>query len=211
MKVVTKNLANFLTKATVDGLIFDTLLDFGPEGLSIVALDESHTGGVNGLLKKEGNFVDYAEMQVPIKDTARLIKLLRMIDGEAELSVEGDVFRIIGENYEGEIIMAKKDRLKCPIPMEKWPNLGYDKSFEIDGSVLQNAKKTFGYLEVKEIVAGVKDGIFIIRIGNGINDIGIIKSEVDYEDASAVYGSTLMDFVKAIKGTVKVAFRTIRP
>jgi hypothetical protein len=60
-------------------------------------------------------------------------------------------------------------------------------------------------------VASVKDGIFIIRIGNGINDIGIMKSEVDYEDASAVYGSTLMDFVKAIKGTVKVAFKDDSP
>jgi hypothetical protein len=119
MKVVTKNLVNFLTKATVDGLIFDALLNFGPDGLSVVALDESHTGGVNGLLKKDGNFVDYTEMQVPIRDTARLIKLLKMIDGVAELSVEGNVFRIIGDNYEGEIIMAKKDRLKCPIPMEK--------------------------------------------------------------------------------------------
>jgi hypothetical protein len=107
--------------------------------------------------------------------------------------------------------MAKKDRLKCPIPMEKWPNLGYDKSFEIDRSVLQNAKKTFGYLEVEEIVASVKDGMFTIRIGNGINDIGIIKSEVDYEDASAVYSSTLMDFIRVIRGPVKIAFKNDSP
>ena len=85
MKVLVKELISFLSKATVDGIIRDALLDFGSDGLRIVAFDESHTGGVNAVLFKDGNFQDYTEMQVPIKDTAKLIRLLKMIDGEAEL------------------------------------------------------------------------------------------------------------------------------
>ena len=73
------------------------------------------------LLFKEGNFQDYAEMQVPIKDTAKLIRLLKMIDGEAELLIKDDAFHIIGDNFEGAIGMAKDEKLKCPIPAEKWP------------------------------------------------------------------------------------------
>ena len=72
MKVKTENLIDFLGKATVGGVIIDALLDFGHDGLRIVAFDESHTGGVNGLMYKDGNFQDYAEMQVPIKDTQSL-------------------------------------------------------------------------------------------------------------------------------------------
>jgi hypothetical protein len=186
-------------------------LDFGTDGLRIVALDESHTGGVNGLLKKDGSFVEYAKMQVPIKDTARLIKLLKMIDGVADLVVEGDTFKMIGDKYESVIMMPSKDSLKCPIPANELPKLGYDKGFEIDGSVLENAKKTFKHLEAKNVVASVKDGMFRIQVGDGTNDKGSIKVEVNYEDASAVYGITLMDFIKVIKGTVEIAFKDDSP
>ena len=178
MKVLVKELISFLSKATVDEIIRDALLDFGSDGLRIVAFDESHTGGVNGLLHKDDNFQDYAEMQVPIKDTAKLIRLLKMIDGEAELLIKDDAFHIIGDNFEGTIGLAKEVKLKCPIPAEKWPRLGYERGFEIDGSILANVKKTAGNLESKKITATVKDGLFTIQVGEGTANMGIIKAKV---------------------------------
>lgn len=211
MKVDVKNLAIFLSKVTVDGIIIDALLDFGSDGLRIIAFDESHTGGVNGLLYKESNFQDYTEMQVPIKDTARLIKLLKMIDGEAELVVEGDAFHIIGDDFEGTIGMAQEAKLRCPIPAEKWPKLGYERGFEIDGSVFANVKKVAGNLGCKDITAAVKDGLFTIQIGEGAADMGITKAKVDYENVAAVYSQTLLDFAQAIKGKVRIAFKDDQP
>ena len=211
MKVKTENLIDFLGKATVGGVIIDALLDFGHDGLRIVAFDESHTGGVNGLMYKDGNFQDYAEMQVPIKDTAKLIRLLKMIDGEAELLIKDDAFHIIGDNFEGTIGMAKIENLKCPIPAEKWPRLGYERGFEIDGSILANVKKTAGNLGCKDITAAVKDGLFTIRIGEGTSDMGIIKVRVKYGDVAAVYSQTMLDFAQAIKGKVRIAFKDDSP
>jgi hypothetical protein len=212
MKVDAKNLVSFLTRTTVDGLIVDALLVFGPDGLRIVALDESHTGGVNGLLHKEGNFQDYAEMQVPIKDTARLIKLLRMIEGDAELVVEGNTFKIIGDNFEGAINLAKKEDLKCKFSAEEWPKFGYHGSFEVDGSILENAKKVANNLGTEKMtVAAVKDGLFTIQIGEGTTDKGIAKAKVEYENVSAVYSETLLDFAKVVKGTVRIAFKDDYP
>lgn len=211
MKVLVKELIGFLSKATVDGLILDALLDFGQDGLRIVAFDPSHTGGVNGLLYKDGNFQDYTEMQVPIKDTARLIKLLKMIGGEAELLVEGDAFHIIGDDFESTIRMAQEAKLRCPIPAEKWPKLGYERSFEIDGSILATVKNTAGNLGSKKITATVKDGLLTIQVGEGVADMGITKAKVDYENVAAVYSDTLLDFAKVIKGKVRIAFKDDQP
>jgi hypothetical protein len=211
MKVKTENLIDFLGKATVGGVIIDALLDFGHGGLRIVAFDESHTGGVNALLYKDGNFQDYAEMQVPIKDTAKLIRLLKMIDGEAELLIKDGAFHIIGDNFEGAIGIAKIENLKCPIPTEKWPRLGYERGFEIDGSILANMKKTAGNLGCKDITAAVKDGLFTIQIGKGTSDIGITKARVEYGDVAAVYSQTMLDFAQAIKGKVRIAFKGDSP
>jgi hypothetical protein len=211
MKVKTENLIDFLGKATVGGVIIDALLDFGHDGLRIVAFDESHTGGVNGLLYKDGNFQDYAEMQVPIKDTAKLIRLLKMIDGEAELLIKDDAFRIIGNNFEGAIGIAKIENLKCPIPPKKWPRLGYERGFEIDGSILANMKKTAGNLGCKDITAAVKDGLFTIQIGKGTSDIGITKVRVKYGDVAAVYSQTMLEFAQVIKGKVRIAFKDDNP
>ena len=211
MKVLVKELISFLSKATVDGIIRDALLDFGSGGLRIVAFDESHTGGVNAVLFKDGNFQDYAEMQVPIKDTAKLIRLLKMIDGEAELLIKDDAFHIIGDNFEGAIGMAKIENLKCPIPAEKWPRLGYERGFEIDGSILANVKKTAGNLGCKDITAAVKDGLFTIQIGEGTSDMGITKAKVEYRNVAAVYSQTMLDFAQAIKGKVRIAFKDDSP
>ena len=211
MKVKTENLIDFLGKATVGGVIIDALLDFGHDGLRIVAFDESHTGGVNGLMYKDGNFQDYTEMQVPIKDTAKLIRLLKMNDGEAELLIKDDAFHIIGNNFEGAIGMAKIENLKCPIPAEKWPRLGYERGFEIDGSILANAKKTAGNLGSNKITATVKDGLFTIQVGEGTANRGIAKARVKYGDVAVVYGNILLDFAKVIKGKVRVAFKDDNP
>jgi len=207
MKVLVKNLISFLSKVTVDGMIRDALLDFGTDGLRIIAFDESHTGGANGLLYKEGNFQDYVEMQVPIKNTARLIGLLKIIDGYAELAVDGDAFHIIGDNFEGTIGMVKEVKLKCPIPAERWPKLGYDGSFEIDDSILGSVKKAAGNLGSNEMFAMVKDGLFIMRIGEGAMDMTIVKARVEYGNVAAVYSETLLDFAKVIKGKVRIAFK----
>jgi hypothetical protein len=211
MKALVKELISFLNKATVDGIIRDALLDFGSDGLRIVAFDESHTGGVNGLMYKDGNFQDYAEIQVPIKDTAKLIRLLKMIDGEAELLIKDDAFRIIGDNFEGAIGMAKNEKLKCPIPAEKWPKLGYERGFEIDGSILANVKKTAGNLGSNKITATVKDGLFTIQVGEGTANMGIIKAKVKYGDVAAFYSETLLEFAKVIKGKVRIAFKDDSP
>jgi hypothetical protein len=215
MKVLVKELISFLSKSTVDGIIRDALLDFGSEGLRIVAFDESHTGGVNALLYKDSNFQDYQEMQVPIQDVKMLISQLKIIgSGTAELIIEGNAFRVIGESFDAVFIMAAKTTtLKCPIPYEKWPKLGYDEGFEIDGSVFENVTKTVSNLKLvkKNIYAAVKDGQLTIQAGESTSDKGISKADVTYDDVSATYSETLLEFAKVMKGSIKVAFKDNMP
>lgn len=216
MKVLVKELINFLSKATVDGLIRDALLDFSPDGLRIVAFDESHTGGVNALLFKEGNFQDYMEMQVPLPDVKMVINQLKIIgDGTAELVVEGNAFRVIGESFDAVFIMAAKSTtLKCPIPADKWPKLGYTESFEIDGGMFDNVVRSVANLKLtkKNIYAKVEDGLFTVQAGESTSDKGIAKATVEYGDVSATYSETLLDFAKVMKGgNVRVAFKDDMP
>jgi hypothetical protein len=48
-------------------------------------------------------------------------------------------------------------------------------------------------------------------IGEGATDMGITKAKVEYENATSVYSETLLDIVKVIKGTVKIAFKYDMP
>ena len=107
--------------------------------------------------------------------------------------------------------MAKKEKLKCPIPAEKWPRLGYERGFEIDGSILANVKKTAGNLGSNKITAAVKDGLFTIQVGEGTANMGIIKAKVKYGDVAAFYSETLLEFAKVIKGKVRIAFKDDSP
>lgn len=217
MRVNVENLTKFLEKVSMNGMINDALLDFGPDGLRVTALDASSTGGVNGLLHREGSFTtDYEEMTVPILSTDRLLKFLKSMDGIVDITLEGNTFRAVGDNAEFSIVVANPKYLKRSLPIDKWPTsekLGYDNGFELDSKIFENTRKGFAELVVRNVTATLKDGVFRLQVGvAGKGDCIVPKAsvEADYE-ASAEYGPTLLEVTKVVKGIVKVAFKDNYP
>jgi hypothetical protein len=222
MKVKTKALVSFLDSVTIGGMIEDALLRFTDKGLCITVRDISSTGAISGVFFKS-NFEDYKEgMEVAIEDTSRLMNLLKMIEGSAELVVESNSFRIIGENFEGVVTMKENQSLHCDVPQEKWDSLpisSYDEGFVIDAGIFDVARKAIGELtkknsdiNSKHIIASVKDGLFTLQTGEDTGDKAFFKAQVDYDqEAVADYGSTLLEFTEVMKGNIRVSFDDDRP
>jgi hypothetical protein len=162
-------------------------------------------------------------MEVAIDDTSRLMNMLKMIDGSAELEVEDNAFRMIGENFEGIIIMRDKESLNCDMPPEKWDNLAissYDEGFAIDAEIFDVARKSVGEFTKKDssditskhLRASVKDGLLTIKVEDEAGDAVIAKAVVDYDkNVSADYGSTMLEFVSVMKGNVTMSFKDDYP
>lgn len=223
MKVNTKALFSFLNSVTIGGMINDALLRFSNQGLCIIVRDAACTGAVSGVLFKS-NFEEYKEgMEVAIEDTSRLMNMLKMMSSEVELVVEGDAFRMIGENFEGVVTMTKRESLQCDEPQEKWDGLpisSYDKGFVVDTEIFDVARKSIGELTKKNssdmtskhLMASVKDGLFTITAGEETSDKAIAKVVVDYDkEAKADYGTTLIEFSEFMKGNIRVSFYDDRP
>jgi hypothetical protein len=217
MKVKVKELVDFLNKVTINGAIDDILMVFEKDGLTINAKDIAATGAVRGLLKREGNFQSYQEMEVPIGDTSRLIVILKMIEGNAELLIENNVFRVVGQNgVSGHIIMVDKKFVKSAFPAEKWPDLGYDTGFVVDAKIFDNARKAVAELTKKnpkdesgkQILASCRDGSFSLTVGESANSdrIEIGGEKASYKDAVATYGAVLLEFSVVMKGDLMISF-----
>jgi hypothetical protein len=219
MRVNTKNLLAFLNEASVKGIIENMKLRFTPEGLCITARDITNTGTVNAVLFKEKSFQDYKEMEVPISDVSRLMAMLALTDGLADLIIEGNYFRIVSDNFEGVIVMGKEEFLNCNSPPEKWPNLGYDEGFEIDAAIFDLVRKAIKEItkkdtkdeSMKRIHAKVDSGLFTLQVGDDISDKAIAKADVAYGNVMADYGPTLLEFSSVMKGNINIAFRDNYP
>jgi len=223
MRVNGKVLVDFLNRVTIGGSIDDCVLRFEPNGLNVTVRDLSSVGAVNGVLNKEGNFQDYKDgLEIPVADTGRLLSILKLIDGAAEIVVEDDTFRLIGESVEGSMKMKKREFVHCDVPADKWPQLGYDESdeFEIDAGIFDVARKSIGELTKKSmgdtqnrhLVAAVRDGLFTLQAGEDTGDKIIAKVPVNFgKEASADYGEAFLEFVTVMKGSLKIAFRDDYP
>jgi hypothetical protein len=217
MRVITKNMITFLNKVTVNGtMLSDILLVFGEDGMHVTGTNEAHTGAVHGVLFKDQNFIEYEEgLRIPLRDTSRLISMLKMVEGVAKLSLDNNTFKISSDNFDGVIIMTAEKYLRCVTPKGTYPNLGYDRVLEIDGGIFKNVKKAVQELNKKGsgdligriVRARISEGVFSIQVGDETTDREVLKETVDdNRDVFADYGPMLLDLAQVISGPVTVCF-----
>lgn len=217
MRVIAKNMVNFLNKVTVNGtMLSDILLVFGGDGMHVIGTNEAHTGAVHGILLKDQNFIEYEEgMRVPLRDTSRLISMLKMVEGAAVLSIDDNTFRISSDNFDGVIIMTTEKYLRCVTPKGTYPDLGYERVIEVDGGIFKQVKKAVQELNKKGsgdligriVEARVSGGVFSIQVGDETTDREIIKEAIDDDrEIYANYGPMLLDLSQVISGPVTVCF-----
>lgn len=222
MRVITKNMVNFLNKVTVNGtMLSDILLVFGEDGMHVIGTNEAHTGAVHGILFKDQNFVEYEEgLRVPLRDTSRLISMLKMVEGAAKLSVDNNTFKISSDNFDGSIIMTTEKYLNCVTPKGTYPDLGYDRVLEVDGGIFKQVKKAVQELNKKGsgdligriVRARISGGIFSIQVGDETTDREVLKEAVDDDrDIFADYGPMLLDLAQVISGPVSICFNVDYP
>lgn len=210
LKVNTKILVEFLQKATINGIIEDMLLDFKPEGLSVTMRDSSNLVAVNAFLHRDGAFMDYQEGQIPILSSSRLINLLKTVDGIAEIFFEKNMFRVVGDDVDFNIIVGRKEYLVCK-SLDKWPTLEYSGKFNLDTKIFDLANKAYSELKsncsVRDIVLSLDNGVIKVQVGSGLSDTVVPKALIDANwTANGSFDISLLEAMKGIKGTVKVNF-----
>jgi len=210
IKINSKTLSEFVKKVTIGGNITDGILKFGQDGLTLTVKDITKSGAVTGLLKPS-NFVEYGQMEVPIKNMVSLLSILGTMNGTIELSKVENVFRIGSENNDADIIMADEKYITCDLV--ELPTLAHDGGFELDANIFTTVKKNTQILNTTKIgvYAEVKDGVFYIRTGEGEFDKLTSKVKVDYKDVKSRYGSTFLEFISVINGRVSFSFNQDYP
>ena len=210
MKINSKTLNDFLKKVTINGSITDGLLKFGADGLVLTVNDISKTGAATGLLKAT-NFSSYSPITIPIKNMSTLISVLNGMNGNVELSVNNNIFKVVSDSNEFEMVIPEEQFLECNLA--ELPTLGHDGGFELDSTIFATVKKNTQILGTTKVGvwAEVKDGIFYIRTGEDGFDKLTSKSLVDYKNVKARYGYTLLEFISVMTGRVIVAFNDNYP
>ena len=210
MKINSKTLADFIKKVTINGSIPDGILKFQTDGLVLTVSDITRIGAVSGLLKSS-NFVEYNQMSIPVKSFNTLISALNSMSGNITLTKESNIFRIISDSNEFDMIMPDEQFVECNLA--ELPPLGHDGGFELDGNFWTTVKKNTQILGTTKVgvVAEVKSGMFYVRTGEDGFDKGTAKIAVDYKDVRARYGPTFLEFISAISGKIMVAFNDNYP
>lgn len=211
VKINSKTLLDFIKKVTINGSITDGLLKFGPEGLSLTMKDITMTGAVTGLLKA-GNFTEYSQMTIPIKNMAMFIGVLSTMSGTIELTRRGtNVLHISSSSNNGDLIIPEEQYLECNLA--ELPILSHDGGFELDSMIWNTVKKNTQLLGTTKIgvTIEVRDGTLFIRTGEDNFDKLYASVPVDYKNVTSRYGCTLLEFISVITGKVNVAFNEDYP
>lgn len=206
MKINAKTLATFIGKVTINGSITDALLKFGPEGLSISVKDLVNTGFSSGLLKTSAGFIDYVQMEAPVRNIQKVLTFLKNVTGNVDISIEGNNFILRSDTNDAKFKLSEVQYLECNL--EKFPTLeSHDAGFEIDTRVLNDAKKNASNTGSKSLYAEVKDGIFAITAGEDEFDQIVAHVPVSYKDVErTLYTNILLDFISVIDGKAMVTF-----
>jgi hypothetical protein len=210
MKINSRTLADFVKKVSINGSITDGLLKFGPDGLTLTVKDITMSGAVTGLLKST-NFVDYSQMNVPIKSMSMFLSVLGTMNGMVELSKQDNIFRIVSDSNEADLMMPEEQYLECSLA--ELPVLGHDGGFELDSTIWGTVKKNTQILGTTKvgIIAEVKNKVLYLRTGENNFDKMTTKVPVDYKDVVTKYGCTFLEFISVISGKVNVAFEKDYP
>lgn len=210
MKINSKTLSDFIKKVTINGNISDGILKFGSDGLTLTVKDVTNAGAVTGILKAT-NFIDYNQMNIPIKNMTTLISVLNNMNGNVELSKRDNVFILSSEGNEGKLIMPDEAYLECDLP--ELPTLGHDGGFELDSGIWAAVKKNTQILGTGKVgvIAEVKDNILYITTGEDNFNQLTAKTAVDYKNVVARFGSTFLEFITVMSGKLNVAFNDNYP
>ena len=210
MKINSKTLSDFIKKVTINGNISDGILKFGTDGLTLTVKDVTNAGAVTGILKAT-NFIDYSQMNIPIKNMTTLISVLNNMNGNVELSKRDNVFILSSEGNEGKLIMPDEAYLECDLP--ELPTLGHDGGFELDSGIWAAVKKNTQILGTGKVgvIAEVKDNVLYITTGEDNFNQLTAKTAVDYKNVVARFGSTFLEFITVMSGKLNVAFNDNYP
>lgn len=210
MKINSRTLADFVKKVSINGSITDGLLKFGPDGLTLTVKDITMSGAVTGLLKST-NFIEYSQMNIPIKSMSMFLSVLGTMNGMVELSKQDNIFRIVSDSNEAELMMPEEQYLECNLA--ELPVLGHDGGFELDSTIWGTVKKNTQILGTTKvgIIAEVKNKVLYLRTGENNFDKMTTKVSVDYKDVVTKYGCTFLEFISVISGKVNVAFEKDYP
>jgi hypothetical protein len=143
MKIKTKNLTTFFNKALMVGeqQINECILHFEKDGLKINANSPTQQARSISWLKTNA-FKEYSDIgKIGVNDIANIVKVLDRFDDMIELTVEGNLMTIKGNNKKVDIELVSESFLSTDTGE---PDLKFDDTFVLPAG------------KIKEIIGDVK-------------------------------------------------------
>lgn len=206
MKINSKILAGFLSNVTINGMMSDALLKFGPEGITTSIKDMSNSIFSSGLLRINAGISDYKQMEFSIKNTRHLIEYLRSVNGDIEIDVSSN--NLVMKSADNDGLFKLIDEQYLQHNLKKFPILdGHDAGFEVDTKIFTTARKNAINLGTEHIFAEVKDKVFYLTAGEDEFNQLISHITVDYKNVErTLYGDVLLDLIPVLNKTINVTF-----
>lgn len=207
MKIDIEILKAYITKVSLNGIIFNMNMNFTDKGVTTVVKDTSQTAMVLGLLKSEA-FENYKSIgEIFIKNSKMLIELLKTFSGTVELvKTDDNILQISNDIRNVNMLLAEK-KICSNIYDEDKPIINTTVELQLDKSVLTRTVCDMNLLDINNAVFEKVGKELKITVGTK-NEYDFIENIVMFEDnedhVKVGVGAMFAEVVNSLGNTIKI-------
>lgn len=203
MKVDSKVLVAFLTKATLNGSILTCVL----RNNKIWSRSLDNAVAAFAELKQD------LGMTLAIKDSALLIKVLKSFDGEVILEKKENILKIYDSKREAEIVLAAEEFITNELKKEMEPEmLQYTGAFIVPASMFSSALENFKVIKAEEYTVKIEDKSFKVIAGKKGFDNFEEKTLIgEYAECKNRFSGIINDVFSQLEGNVSISAKSAYP
>ena len=197
LKIESKNLVEFISKATLNGRFSSTVLNFKSDGVHIQSKDEDNTVMQLAFMSFDA-FESYDEITNPVgvKNTVMFINVLKSFTGLVNLQITNDTINIYNEKKSASIktgnVQYLNDNNLTQVP-EVFNK--FDAGVNLSTDVFKDSVRNISIVNSEEVIIESKDKVLSIEVGENNFDKITEKVNCDYHNVMSYFNSTIFKSV----------------
>ena len=209
MKIDAKILEDFVAKTTLNGTIPSCIMRTTENGGTIYVRNGVAIACF-GTLNKIA-FKETSELELPIKSTDTLLKILKCFDGTILLKVDNNILKIYDEKREFDIVLAGKDYIDNEINTDMLSKFNYEKSTMISSEIFKRALTNNSILKEDSMQVKVEQNVLRVISGKSGFDKAEERLNIEYPNCSIELGPVSSDVFNVLDGDVQLEMKTNYP
>ena len=213
MKIDSKLLERFVTKATLNATLTSMAIKVSSTGLFAQQKDLSNAGMTSVTLDASKiKELWSTEETICIKNTSMLIKSLASFSGDVEIIKNTNILSLVNADRQVDIVLSSEEFIECNLPaMPESLATAFDKGVDTNILPFKKIVSDMAIVNGKYILVEIKDKKLELITGEKGFDTISNKSPLDYTDCKAKYGEILSNAINVIDDKINIAMKTDFP